>query len=637
VPLDRSSPDAVAQCSIARGAADAVVHRDSPGVRAIRTGLLPREVVASSAIRRPFMAARLGSLFFALVLGCGPGSTSGGDGGGGDSGLDGATLEVTPAAANVVVVDGTPAEQAFTAILHYADGTTEDVTAQTAFAVDEPMLGGFTGAVFTAQGLAGGEGLVTAGHSGVFGNATITVRVEHHRVVDPAPADASTWFDGASENAALAPNVVYPPDGTMVPPNLGDFEVHWLDSAGADLFEVRLWSSYVDLRVYVSGTPNTGTWIPLLLEEWSLVGETERGGMLHLTVRGMTSSAHDSAGTSTAQDVRLGEQNIEGGIYYWASTATGGAPYGIFRHDMSNPGEPAERYLTTAETSDRCVACHVLSRDGTRMAVTYDGGDGAAGMYDVGARTETLVGDGTYHWNFAAFEPDGSRILTVSHGVMTLRDVATGADLGTVPTGGYASHPDFKPSGDAIVYTVFASPGSDWASTGGSIVTQPFDAASGTFGTPTTLVAGAAGVNFYYPAWSPDGAWILYNKSTEDAYDDPDAELWVVRSDGSTAPVRLQTANMSDGLTNSWGRWAPFEQSTGGETPETFFWFTFSSKRAFGVRLAAGQPQIWMAPFFPSRAQDPQDPCYPPFRLPFQDIVGHNHIAQWTETVVPIE
>ena len=30
------------------------------------------------------------------------------------------------------------------------------------------------------------------------------------------------------------------------------------------------------------------------------------------------------------------------------------------------------------------------------------------------------------------------------------------------------------------------------------------------------------------------------------------------------------------------------------------------------------------------------DPSFPAFALPFQDITTSNHIAQWTETVVPI-
>ena len=55
------------------------------------------------------------------------------------------------------------------------------------------------------------------------------------------------------------------------------------------------------------------------------------------------------------------------------------------------------------------------------------------------------------------------------------------------------------------------------------------------------------------------------------------------------------------------------------------------------VRLVgAGRPQIWMTPFFPDRAATGADPTAPAFRLPFQDLNSSNHIAQWTERVVPV-
>jgi hypothetical protein len=93
------------------------------------------------------------------------------------------------------------------------------------------------------------------------------------------------------------------------------------------------------------------------------------------------------------------------------------------------------------------------------------------------------------------------------------------------------------------------------------------------------------------------------------------------------------------GLTNSWARWAPFEQElhVDGQTPEPFFWLTFSSKRAFGVRLPAGSPQLWMTPFFPNRASAGGDPSAPAFRLPFQELTTNNHIAQWTTEIVPVD
>jgi hypothetical protein len=66
------------------------------------------------------------------------------------------------------------------------------------------------------------------------------------------------------------------------------------------------------------------------------------------------------------------------------------------------------------------------------------------------------------------------------------------------------------------------------------------------------------------------------------------------------------------------------------------FYLTYSTRRRFGVRRPYdnGSPQIWMTPVFPARAMTGGDPSGAAFRLPFQDLTGANHIAQWTEQVV---
>src|SRR5262249_42822123 len=145
----------------------------------------------------------------------------------------------------------------------------------------------------------------------------------------------------------------------------------------------------------------------------------------------------------------------------------------------------------------------------------------------------------------------------------------------------------------------------------------------------------------YYPSWSPDGKWVLFNRSSGSSYNSADASLWVVKADGSAPPIELSAFNQAaSGLTNSWGRWAPFQQSVG-QNRDPIFWITMSSKRDFGVRRvnsadaeAARTPQIWMAPFYTDRAAARQDPTAPAFRLPFQNLTTNNHIAQWTERVV---
>jgi hypothetical protein len=199
--------------------------------------------------------------------------------------------------------------------------------------------------------------------------------------------------------------------------------------------------------------------------------------------------------------------------------------------------------------------------------------------------------------------------------------------------------PDWSPDGLHMVYAkpssppIFAVPGVS----SGSIVQMHFNGT--TWDTPTTLVP-FAGQNNYYPAYSPTGQWVAFNRSPSnaesfsnaspdpDAGTMPDGELWAVPSAGGNA-VRLSQA--SDPGACSWPKWAPVEHDYYGGK---IMWLTFSSARAYGLRLAKGQQtQLWMIAFDPAKAAAGQDPSYPAFWLPFQDIGGGNHIAQWSTKV----
>src|SRR4029079_13389770 len=107
----------------------------------------------------------------------------------------------------------------------------------------------------------------------------------------------------------------------------------------------------------------------------------------------------------------------------------------------------------------------------------------------------------------------------------------------------------------------------------------------------------APGASASSRSWSPDGQWILFTRTTGNSYNDASAQIWIVKSDGSQPPIQLTSANLGTNLTNSWARWAPFQQSFG-STKEPVYYFTFSTVRPFGVR-GTGGTQIWMAPFFP--------------------------------------
>ncbi|HEY5936620.1 MAG TPA: hypothetical protein VIU61_18355, partial [Kofleriaceae bacterium] len=416
-----------------------------------------------------------------------------------------------------------------------------------------------------------------------------------------------------------------------MPRNLGDFETHWTDPHGNDVFEVSLKTEFADVRIYVpggNGLPAAGpmaSWAGFLAQEWIDAVGVEN--TVSYQVRGVQLANPSVVGAGPPRLVKLSNEQMQGGLYYWAAAAQNGA-YGIYRHDMSKPGQPAEEYMTTNQTSGRCVACHVVSRDGTRMAITYDGGDQEGSIVDVATK---VAQPDTELWNFATFSADSNKLLTVYQGNLVVRDSNTRAVLAGMPAGGAVSHPDLSADGTRLVYVITAG-GADYGFNGGRIVTRSFDPTTNAFGAETVLVGD--GVNNFYPSWSPDGQYVLFNRSDAgSSYNNGNASLWVKKADGSAPAVELVAANAGLGLTNSWGRWAPFAQTIG-TAGEQIYWVTVSSKRAFGTRLTVGTPQIWMTPFRITTAGGGMDPSANAFRLPMQNITSSNHIAQWTERVV---
>lgn len=284
------------------------------------------------------------------------------------------------------------------------------------------------------------------------------------------------------------------------------------------------------------------------------------------------------------------------------------------------------------------MGCHTLSRDGTKMAVTLDGAYGRGTVFDVASRTPLIPydSDTPLYWDFATFDSHATKLVTVEDGQMNLRDVGgarLAGPLAPLTPGRFSTHPEISPD-DTRMVNVEYSGGGDWEAYGGSIVIRSFDPATSSFGAPRMLVPEAPDRASYYPSFSPDGEWIVFTRTTGYSYNDPSAETWLVKADGSEPPVQLAAANLTGDLTNSWARWVPFEQ-TFGPNNEPMFYLTFSSQREFGVRLPdRGRPQIWMTPVFRARAASGQDPSGNAFRVPFQDVNTANHIAQWTKAVV---
>jgi hypothetical protein len=584
-------------------------------------------------------------------------------------------ITVMPADQELVIDGPEPATSKYTAIGTFADGHSEDITDLVGFSLANGELGGFSGPYFKSGLELGGRTRVVAQYAGVQGDTGLTIRIRQ-RYVDPSapalPADPEAPFGGPVD-PSRAPDVVYPNDGVLLPPNLRLLEVHFRPGTNNTLFEIAFANDLTDIKVYTRCVVplNGGCIYTPDATVWKWIAETNRGGdPLVVTARG-TDDAGTGVGTSGDISLAFSFENIKGGIYYWKASGGTTGDSAIMRFDFGNVAQQtADRFVGPDQAGGKCVGCHALSRDGTKMVASAGGWDVEDSLVvDVGTATRTAT---PAKAAFASWNPDGSAYVgvfaytgTPTHNLMLI-DGASGMQTGTIDVGATAaqstSHPDWSPDGSRIAYVRVGQASEDGVNNqrfyGGSIHTVSQQGT--TFGSPTTIVAAQAGRNRYYPSFAPDGALLAFNESTCatatpdrscNADSDPTATIYVVKPQPGATPIALTNANApgktdaGSALTSSWPKWAPFEfQRT--QTPGSrVVWMTFSSTRNFGLRTppAGTSPEsvsgslIWMVAIDPDRAASGQDPSVAAFALPFQDLQSSNHIAQWTEEVIVLQ
>ena len=503
----------------------------------------------------------------------------------------------------------------------------QDVTARAALLLENGAFGTFSGATLTTVPGAVGKTRVRARLDDDEGSTSLTVRVAAVFVAPGTPADAPMKFGGA-DDPARAPSLAYPADGTLIPPNLAELEFQW-EAKGNALFELSLAGDGVNLRIYTKcNAVGSGCGLEPAELAWKLLSQAARGGTVMVQVRG-TSANGGPVGTSAPRTLSFTQEDMQGGLYYWAASAGG-----IFRYDFGLRNQQAEPFYTAAQAGAQCAGCHGLSRNGKRIGVGLNiPAPAQMRVLDVATRKKLFeVGGGggfpgAGGSDYQAFTSDGAKIVTTEGGGLTVRDAATGALIGKSPGLDNANMPDVSPDGTRVVFARGA--GScmfgicmTLSVMSAAIVTAQFNGTS--FASIQTIVP-VGGANNYYPSFSPDGQLVVFNRSTGSSYDAMDAKVMVVPSRGGQV-VELATANPTAA---SWPKWAPFTHHFGGAT---IFWITFSARRPVGLRAQANS-QIWMMPVDAAKVLGGADSAFPALRLPFQDAGTGNHIAQWVEKV----
>lgn len=532
-------------------------------------------------------------------------------------------LEVVPATATLATGPDGSESADFTAWALLDDGSRVQLE-QVAWSVSNSSAGAVDEAGhFVPATDNGGITWVTAEYANTTASATVTV--VYHETLAEAGVDPSL-FEGQSEPLTPSP-WLYPEDGVVLPRGTPSIHFQWAD-LGAEAYRLNFASPVSDIDVLVR---DNGWESEAAL--WQVIASTNAGGAVEVTL-----SAAQGGAVRTADPLamRVNRMDTRGTIFYWTSSLQG-----VSRLNADNEAEP---WWSVTDTGGWCVGCHAIST-GADPLLAYSAvptssvsdpdapKEGWLEIRSLADPTQAVLTrlDGQ-SGDFKSFTPDGTQVIVSLNCQLLLYDARTGDLLADVtPWDEAAGAPlcvaqgEFSPAGDQVALVVTDTLSVSWEIETGSLWLMDRTGEE-SFGAPRRLAdpASLSGPTvLYYPAWSPDGAWLTFNASTGDTYDDEDAELWVVSPEGG-APIRLANANRTAGLTNSWPRWCPLPD-------DDILWFTFSSRRDYGYVATAGEPQVWVSAFDPALAAQGLDPSASAFWLVGQDPIENNHVPVWVE------
>lgn len=542
---------------------------------------------------------------------------------------DVAAITVEPAELELIARDGEPATATFVAVAEMKDGSSLELDL-VSWSSSNLSAGSIdSDGDFESVDTNGGITAVEANHLGIIGQATVTVVYTTSVFEDGLDQDVADAFEDASPDDDSSLALTYPLDNVTVPRNLAGLVFRWDDPDSADVYRVRFRSDITDVSVYLSSDRWESS-----SALWEVISASNKRGTVSVSVEAgrWDGSSLSAVRAGPAREMTVNRLDARGSVLYWetANESIMRIPFGATE---------AEVFFGSEDAGGRCTGCHTLiespSSDEDIMVVTHDGVDGRFSVVDVSDDTapEVIVrADDRNRLTFQAASPDNRFLIGTNGPKATIYEARSGNPIRTFSFDAPVSHPNWAPDNETILlvqiveemdghrYTVR----SDMDFERGEIVEIDWDPETQELGETRVLKPRDADYNYYYPAYSPDGEWIAYNRSAIGAYAAADAEVWLMSRDGSI-DVPLSTANGEGNLQNSYPRWGPLPD-------DEILWLAFSSRREYpdaGADNPINLPQIWVAAINPSLAEEGKDPSSAPFWLPGQQTTSDNHLPIW--------
>lgn len=556
-------------------------------------------------------------------------TSSGGGAQGGSTGsfTDGQIIgiEIDPPTATIVVDNGViPAATDFKAYGLHTDGSKSEISVQWTF--NRPDIAQVAGqGDVSATGFLGGVGTLQATHLGYAANAQVTVKLAYESDPEVVPQDIKDLFDTAtSADPAMA--LVYPYDKTVFPRGLLGPLVQWNGGGAADIYRVHVESPTFEFTGWGTVAPPSRYAFPTMPDDiWKKLSDSSEGDVAVEVQRYDGTTAYQAV----TQTWRIAPGNLAGTIYYWEVNQGN-----VVR---LKPGASAPEAFLQKPPGVTCVACHSVSADGSTLVASFHGGYSPWGTFNTADGTSVYATDNSS--GFQAISPNGSHVVWghwvdggfSSDGALKLSTKDNNTVLATLSPGGAPAHPAWSKDGNKLAFAVRTN-GNGLDFTDSTLWITDISVSPPSFSN-TGLIAtnDAARPTVTFPTFSPDSAWIAFERSTQARSRGAASEIWLTNQDGSVQ-IELNNANGKGHLSDEQDS-TNYEPTFNPVTAGGYFWLVIVSERQYGnvltdTNVNTRRKQLWVTAI-DANPQDGVDPSHPAFWLPGQELGNQNMRGEW--------